>query len=147
MFKHPSRTAAALLLATAALASAPGTRAQVFKTPGGTQQPAATPPVVTPAAPQPQGGAQLVRSEGHEWARQGETVEQRLKQRLDNKDVTFKGRKEGGPTDPRERAKGKMLVLRVYIAPWSENWKNEPPTDWRLYDKNKAHGFEVVGDS
>src|SRR5215212_1997585 len=85
MFKNHSRTAAALLLASAALAYAQVARAQSpapipvtpSATPGGTPIPVA-PGVVAPVfkvqggtqqpAPQPQGGTQLVRSEGHEWA-------------------------------------------------------------------------------
>ena len=146
MFKHPSRTAAALLLAAAALAQS--ARAQVFRTPGGTQQqpPVVTPqpqqpqPAATPAAPQPQGGTQLVRSDGHEWA-------PLLEQKIDYKDWTFKSLKDGTPTNLRELSKGKKLVLVVYFAPWCANWKNEAPTVWRLYEKYKSHGFEVVGVS
>src|SRR5215208_2486842 len=147
MFKNPSRTAAALLLASAALASAQGARAQqggtpVFKTPGGTQQqPAPTPvPAATPAPPPPQGGTQLVRSEGHEWA-------PLLELKLDYKDWTFKSLKDGSPVSLRELAKGKKLVMVVYFAPWCGNWRAEAPTVLRLYEKYKAQGFEVVGVS
>ncbi|MET0646516.1 MAG: TlpA disulfide reductase family protein [Pyrinomonadaceae bacterium] len=147
MSKNPSRTAAALLLAAAALAPAQSARAQVFRTPGGTQQqpqpPVVTPqpqPAATPAAPQPQGGTQLVRSEGHEWA-------PLLEQKLDYKDWTLKSLKDGTPVNLRELSKGKKLVLVVYFAPWCGNWKNEAPTVWRLYEKYKAQGFEVVAVS
>ena len=145
MSRNPSRTAAALLLAAAALAAAPPARAQVFRTPGGTQQPPpiVTPqpqPAATPAAPQPQGGTQLVRSDGHEWA-------PLLEQKIDYKDWTFKSLKDGAPTNLRELSKGRKLVLVVYFAPWCVNWKNEAPTVWRLYEKYKSHGFEVVGVS
>lgn len=166
MFKHPSRTAAALLFAAAIFASArvapaqsaapipttpsatpgttpiplaPGAAAPVFKTPVGTQQPAAT-PAATPQEPQPQGGTMLVRKEGHEWA-------PLLELKLDYKDWTFKSLKDGTPVSLRELAKGKKLVMVVYFAPWCGNWKAEAPTVWRLYDKYKAQGFEVVGVS
>ena len=153
MFKHQSRTAAAVLFAASAvLASAQGTHAQggapgssnapVFKVPGAApqQQPPTAPPAVTPPAPQPQGGTQLTRSEGHEWA-------PLLEQKLDYKDWTFKSLKDGTPVSLRELAKGKKLVLVVYFAPWCGNWKNEAPTVWRLYEKYKAQGFEVVAVS
>src|SRR5215204_571818 len=154
MSKHQSRTAAAVLFAASAvLASAQGTNAQAgspggtqgsnapfFKTQGGAQQQPAAPPAVTPAAPQPQGGTQLTRSEGHEWA-------PLLEQKLDYKDWTFKSLKDGTPVSLRELAKGKKLVLVVYFAPWCGNWKNEAPTVSRLYEKYKAQGFEVVGVS
>ena len=155
MFKHPSRTAAALLLASAALASAQGARAQVnapgtvapgggtsiFKTPVGAQQQQQQPaPAATPAAPQPQGGTQMVRSEGHEWA-------PLLELKLDYKDWTFKSLKDGTPTSLRELSKGKKLVMVVYFAPWCGNWKNEAPTVRRLYEKYRDQGFEVVAVS
>jgi thiol-disulfide isomerase/thioredoxin len=156
MFKHHSRTAVALVFAAAALASARGAGAQVspqpaqtpnpaggaasvFKTPVGTQQPAAS-PSPTPPEPQPQGGTMLVRKEGHEWA-------PLLEQKLDYKDWTFKTLKDGTPVSLRELAKGKKLLMVVYFAPWCGNWKAEAPTVWRLYDKYKSQGFEVVGVS
>jgi thiol-disulfide isomerase/thioredoxin len=156
MFKNHSRRAAAVVVAFAALASAQGARAQVapqpaptpnpaggaasvFKTQGVTPQPQPV-PAVTPAAPQPQGGTQLVRDAGHEWA-------PLLEQKLDYKDWTFKTLKDGTPVSLRELAKGKKLLMVVYFAPWCGNWKAEAPTVWRLYDKYKAQGFEVVGVS
>lgn len=151
MSKQHSRTAAAaLLLASAALASAQGVSAQADTTPqislpGGSapvfrtpQQPPA--PAATTPAPPPQGGTQLVRSEGHEWA-------PLLEQKLDYKDWSFKTLKDGTPVSVRELAKGKKLVLVVYFAPWCGNWKAEAPTVWRLYEKYKAQGFEVVAVS
>src|ERR1044072_213797 len=165
MFKHHRRTAAALLFAAATLASAQGVRAQnptpipttpsatpsntpspiapgtvapVFKSPGGSAP--AQQPVPQPAAPQPQGGTPLVRSEGHEWA-------PLLEQKLDYKDWTFKTLKDGTPVSLRELTKGKKLVLVVYFAPWCGNWKAEAPTVWKLYDKYKAQGLEVVAVS
>jgi thiol-disulfide isomerase/thioredoxin len=143
MFKSLSRrAAAALVFAGAALASAQGARAQVGtptpQTPqqGGTQ--AATP------APQPAGAPQpttMMRSEGgHEWA-------PILEQKIDYKDWTFKSLKDGAPLNLRELLKGKKLVMVVYFAPWCANWKAEAPTIWRLYEKYKSEGFEVVGVS
>ena len=155
MSKHQSRTAAVLFAASAVLASALGTSAQVgspgsstapvFKVPGGAvqqpQQPTAAPPAaVTPAAPQPQGGTQLTRDAGHEWA-------PLLEQKLNYKDWSFKSLKDGTPVSLRELAKGKKLVLVVYFAPWCGNWKAEAPTVWRLHEKYKAQGFEVVAVS
>ena len=158
MSRNHSRTAAAALFAAAAaFASAQGARAQVapegnnapvFRVPGVSaqkQQPAPLPsplpsPEPLPAAPQPQGGTQLVRSEGHEWA-------PLLEQKLDYKDWTFKSLEDGTPVSLRELSKGKKLVLVVYFAPWCGNWKAEAPTVWRLYEKYKAQGFEVVAVS
>jgi thiol-disulfide isomerase/thioredoxin len=151
MFKNLSRAAAAILFA---LAYAQGAWAQSATpipvtpsaTPNGTPIPLA-PGVVAPvfkmqqpAAPQPQGGTQLVRSDGHEWA-------PLLEQKIDYKDWTFKTLKDGTPVSLRELAKGKKLVMVVYFAPWCGNWKAEAPTVWRLYEKYKAQGFEVVGVS
>jgi thiol-disulfide isomerase/thioredoxin len=163
MFKHHSRTAAAVLFAAAAtfasaqavraqsatpiptapsatpsttpIPLAPGAAAPVFKVPGGVQQ--QQPQQPQPAPPQPQGGTQLVRDAGHEWA-------PLLEQKLDYKDWTFKTLKDGTPVSLRELAKGKKLLMVVYFAPWCGNWKAEAPTVWRLYEKYKAQGFEVV---
>jgi thiol-disulfide isomerase/thioredoxin len=132
----PIPTAPVATPSTTPIPLAPGVVAPVFKTPVVTQQPAAQ-PTATPQAPQPQGGTMLVRSEGHEWA-------PLLEQKLDYKDWTFKSLKDGAPTNLRELTKGKKLVLVVYFAPWCGNWKAEAPTLWRLYDKYKAQGFEVV---
>jgi thiol-disulfide isomerase/thioredoxin len=154
MFKNHSRRAAAaalLFAAAATFASAPVARAQSVTpiptapsaTPSTTPIPLA-PGVAAPvfkvpagAQPQPQGGTQLVRDAGHEWA-------PLLEQKLDYKDWTFKTLKDGTPVSLRELAKGKKLVMVVYFAPWCGNWKAEAPTVWRLYDKYKAQGFEVV---
>ncbi len=143
MKKNLSRAAVAVLLA---LASAQVARAQAAtQTPQQTTPPAAAqtpqPAAATPAAtPAPQGGTQLVRSEGHEWA-------PILEQKIDYKDWTFKSLKDGTPVSLRELAKGKKLVMVVYFAPWCGNWKAEAPTVLRLYEKYKAQGFEVVGVS
>jgi thiol-disulfide isomerase/thioredoxin len=157
MFKNLGRTGSVLLVAFAALASAGGAFAQGTtqgkpasgNPPAGAAQsgtPAATPtpqagaPASTPAEPQPQGGTMLVRKDGHEWA-------PLLEQKLDYKDWTFKTLKDGTPISLRELAKGKKLLMVVYFAPWCGNWKAEAPTVWKLYDKYKAEGFEVVGVS
>ena len=49
--------------------------------------------------------------------------------------------------DLRQWSKGKKLVLVVYFAPWCGNWRFEAPVVARLYDKYKAHGFDVVAVS
>ena len=131
MNRNLSRAAAALLFA---LASSQATRAQAA--------PPQTPPPPaaqqTPAPPQP--GTQMRREEGHEWA-------PILEQKVDYKDWTFKSLKDGAPVSLRELAKGKKLLMVVYFAPWCGNWKAEAPTVWRLYEKYKGQGFEVVGVS
>jgi thiol-disulfide isomerase/thioredoxin len=154
MFKNLSR-AAAVVFALAALGQTAG--AQV-NTKTQTTQPAATPqsqstpqtPAQTPPPqvvvqptpqPTPQGGTQLIRSgDGHEYA-------PLLEQKIDYKDWTFNSLKDGTPTTLRELAKGKKLVMVVYFAPWCGNWRAEAPTVFKLYDKYKAQGFEVVGVS
>ena len=152
MFKNLSR-AAAFVFALAALAQTASAQvnsnAQAAQ-PNATQSqsaPQATPqagaqatPTPQTAAPAPQGGTQLVRSEGHEYA-------PLLEQKIDYKDWSFKSLKDGSPVSLRELAKDKKLVMVVYFAPWCGNWKAEAPTVWRLYDKYKAQGFEVVGVS
>ena len=133
MNRNLSRAAVTLLLA---LASAQAARAQVAP------QPATPPAAQQTPAPQssPQPGTLLRREDGHEWA-------PILEQKVDYKDWTFKSLKDGSPVNLRELSKGKKLVLVVYFAPWCGNWKNEAPTVWRLYEKYKSHGFEVVGVS
>ena len=134
MNRNLSRAAAALLFA---LASSQATRAQATPPQTATPPAAQTAPQ-TPAPPQP--STQLRREEGHEWA-------PILEQKVDYKDWTFKSLKDGAPVSLRELAKGKKLVMVVYFAPWCGNWKAEAPTVWRLYEKYKAQGFEVVGVS
>ena len=137
MNKNLNRAAVILLLVLA-----PSQAARAQATP---PQPAATPAAqspqpAAPQAPAPQGGTQLVRSEGHEWA-------PILEQKIDYKDWTFKSLKDGSPVSLRDLMKGKKLVMVVYFAPWCGNWKAEAPTVLRLYEKYKAQGFEVVGVS
>lgn len=144
MFKSLSRNAAAaLVFGAVALTSAQTARAQAGATPrqtpqqGGAQT-APQPPPQTPQTPQP---TTMMRSEGgHEWA-------PILEQKIDYKDWTFKSLKDGSPLNVRELSKGKKLVMVVYFAPWCGNWKSEAPTVWKLYEKYKAEGFEVVGVS
>ncbi len=104
-----------------------------------TPQPSQTPAQVVPQ-PAPQGGTQLVRSEGHEYA-------PILEQKLDYKDWTFNKLSDGTPVSLRQLAKDKKLVMVVYFAPWCGNWKAEAPVAFKLYEKYKAQGFEVVGVS
>jgi thiol-disulfide isomerase/thioredoxin len=78
--------------------------------------------------------------DGHEYA-------PLLEQKLNYKDWTFKSLKDGASVDLRDLSKGKKLLMVVYFAPWCGNWKAEAPTVWRLYDKYKKDGFEVVAVS
>ena len=64
--------------------------------------------------------------------------------KLQYKNWTFDDITTGKPVSLREFAAGKKLVLVVYFAPWCGNWKNEAPLVAKLYDKYKAHGFDVV---
>ncbi len=75
--------------------------------------------------------------DGHEYA-------PLIEQKIDYKDWTFKSLNGGEPVNLRRALSGKKLVLVVYFAPWCGNWKNEAPTVWRLYEKYRAQGFEVV---
>ena len=149
MFKNLSRAAASIfalaaLVQTASAQSSSNTQpAQTQSTPQTTAQPAQqqpTPAVQTPAPPQPQGGTQLVRTEGHEYAPM-------LEQKIDYKDWTFNRLSDGTPVSLRELAKGKKLVMVVYFAPWCGNWRAEAPIAFKLYEKYKAQGFEIVGVS
>jgi thiol-disulfide isomerase/thioredoxin len=139
MLKNLSR-AAVVVMALAALAQTANAQA-AQATPQPAAQATPTPQAAAPAqTPQPQGGTQLVRTEGHEYA-------PLLEQKIDYKDWSFKRLSDGAPVSLRELAKDKKLVMVVYFAPWCGNWKAEAPTVWRLYDKYKAQGFEVVGVS
>ena len=136
MNRNLSRAAVTLLFA---LVSAQAARAQAAPQPA---TPPAAPAAQQTPAPQssPQPGTLLRKEDGHEWA-------PILEQKVDYKDWTFKSLKDGTPVSLRELAKGKKLVMVVYFAPWCGNWKAEAPTVWRLYEKYKAQGFEVVGVS
>jgi thiol-disulfide isomerase/thioredoxin len=151
MFKNLSR-AAAVAFALAALSPTAGAQvtpnaqaAQPKATPQTRSAPAQTntPTAVVQPTPQPtpQGGTMLIRSgDGHEYA-------PLLEQKINYKDWTFNSLKDGSPVNLRDVAKGKKLVMVVYFAPWCGNWRAEAPTVWKLYDKYKAQGFEVVGVS
>ena len=153
MFKNLSRAAIVFALAASAQAASAQTstnaqpaQSKPAQTQGATQTPAtqSTPQTVTatptPAPPQPLGGTQLVRTEGHEYA-------PLLEQKLDYKDWSFNRLSDGTPVSLRELAKGKKLVMVVYFAPWCGNWRAEAPVALKLYDKYKAQGFEIVGVS
>lgn len=79
-------------------------------------------------------------SDGHEYAPIKE-------KKINYRDWTFKRMETGEPVNLREWAKGKKLVLVVYLAPWCNNWKLEAPVIDRLYAKYKEHGFDVIGVS
>ncbi|MDT5155759.1 MAG: hypothetical protein QOH51_116 [Acidobacteriota bacterium] len=150
MFKNLSRTMAAFIFALVVLlfVSASAARAQTqtptkAQTPMPTQTPApAQTQAQTPAPAQTQTPtpARAQSGDGHEYA-------PLLEQKINYKDWAFKSLKDGTPVDLRELSKGKKLVMVVYFAPWCGNWKAEAPVVWRLYDKYKAEGFEVVGVS
>ena len=84
--------------------------------------------------------AAVALSDGHEYA----PIQEK---KINYKDWTFKRMGTGEPVNLRTWAKGKKLVLIVYLAPWCNNWKLEAPVVDRLYEKYKAHGFDVIGVS
>lgn len=61
------------------------------------------------------------------------------------KNWNYKSARDDKNIDLREFAKGKKLVMVVYLAAWCPNWKLEAPVAQRLYDKYKASGFDVIG--
>ncbi len=61
------------------------------------------------------------------------------------KNWNYKSVRDDKNIDLREFAKGKKLVMVVYLAAWCPNWKLEAPVAQRLYDKYKANGFDVIG--
>src|SRR5688500_11323371 len=63
------------------------------------------------------------------------------------KNWILKDLKTDEPVDLRSLVQGKKLVMVVYFAPWCGNWKHEAPVAATLYEKYKAHGFEVIGVS
>lgn len=141
MFKNLSRAAAALLCALALSQAASAQQSAPQST-----TPSATPsPAQSSTQAEAQGTAQAAAAQansgtGHEYA-------PLLEQKVNYKEWTFKSLKDGTPVSLRDLAKGKRLVMVVYFAPWCGNWKAEAPVVWRLYDKYKAEGFEVVGVS
>ena len=64
---------------------------------------------------------------------------------LKYKDWTYKSVRDDKTVNLRDFAKGKKLVMVVYLAAWCPNWKLEAPVAQKLYDKYKANGFEVIG--
>ena len=137
----PYALAAALL---AALTPFAATRAQTPAAPQPSSLPGAT-KQAAPAAPQAQSQAQQATqaqptpapAAQHEYAPVTEKT-------FSYKDWTFKSLKDGAPVNLREWARGKKLVMVVYYAPWCPNWKLEAPIAAKLYDKYKAHGFDVI---
>lgn len=63
------------------------------------------------------------------------------------KDWTYKSVRDDQPVNLREFARGKKLVMVVYLAAWCPNWKLEAPIAQKLYEKYKANGFDVIGVS
>jgi thiol-disulfide isomerase/thioredoxin len=63
------------------------------------------------------------------------------------KNWILKDLKTDEPVDLRSLVHGKKLVMVVYFAPWCGNWRHEAPVAAKLYEKYKAHGFEVIGVS
>jgi len=63
------------------------------------------------------------------------------------KDWTYKSVRDERSVNLRDFAKGKKLVMVVYLAAWCPNWKLEAPIAQKLYDKYKANGFDVIGVS
>jgi peroxiredoxin len=68
-------------------------------------------------------------------------------QTIKYKDWTYKSVRDEKTVNLRDFAKGKKLVMVVYLAPWCPNWKLEAPIAQKLYDKYKANGFDVIGVS
>lgn len=66
---------------------------------------------------------------------------------LQYKDWTYKSVRDNKTVNLRDFAKGKKLVMVVYLAAWCPNWKLEAPVAQKLYDKYKANGFDVIGVS
>jgi thiol-disulfide isomerase/thioredoxin len=138
MFKNLRRKSF-VLFALAALAFV-GVRTACAQ--GNTQSTPQPSPQATPqSTPQPSPQAAAKPSgDGHEYA-------PLLEQKINYKDWKFKSLADGHEVTLRELATGKKLVMVVYFAPWCGNWKAEAPTVWRLYDKYKKDGFEVVAVS
>ncbi|HXG84580.1 MAG TPA: TlpA disulfide reductase family protein [Pyrinomonadaceae bacterium] len=61
------------------------------------------------------------------------------------KNWNYKSVRDDKNIDLREFAKGKKLVMVVYLTAWCPNWRLEAPVAQRLYDKYKANGFDVIG--
>ncbi len=63
------------------------------------------------------------------------------------KNWTYKSVRDERTVNLRKFAKGKKLVMVVYLAAWCPNWKLEAPVAQKLYDRYKANGFDVIGVS
>ena len=63
------------------------------------------------------------------------------------KDWTYKNVRDEKSVNLRDFAKGKKLVMVVYLAAWCPNWKLEAPVAQKFYDKYKSDGFDVIGVS
>ncbi len=68
-------------------------------------------------------------------------------QAIEYKDWTYKSVRDDKSYNLRDFAKGKKLVMIVYLAAWCPNWKLEAPIAQKLYDTYKANGFDVIGVS
>ncbi len=68
-----------------------------------------------------------------------------LEKEIKYKDWTYKSVRDEKPTNLREFAKNKKLVMVVYFSPWCPNWKHEAPFAQKLYEKYKANGLDVIG--
>ena len=134
-----AQTASAQATSNAKPAQTPTVQSQSAPQPS-PQSPPQTPAQTPTPAPQPQGGTMLVRTEGHEYA-------PFLEQKIEYKDWTFNRLSDGTPVDLRALMKDKKLVMVVYFAPWCGNWRAEAPIAFKLYEKYKAQGFEIVGVS
>ena len=84
--------------------------------------------------------ASLMSQGGHEYSPLQEKT-------VYYKNWTLVSLKYDKPVELRALAQGKKLVMVVYFAPWCGNWRHEAPVAARLYEKYKAHGFEVIGVS
>jgi len=60
------------------------------------------------------------------------------------KNWKFKKLSDDKELELKKAVQGKKLVMVVYFAPWCGNWKNEAPLVSKLYEKYKAHGFDVI---
>lgn len=77
---------------------------------------------------------------GHEYA----PLEEKT---VNYKNWTLPRLTDDQPVELRSFAHGKKLVMVVYFAPWCGNWRHEAPVAAKLYEKYKAHGFDVIGVS
>ncbi len=60
------------------------------------------------------------------------------------KNWKFKKLGDDSELELKKAVQGKKLVMVVYFAPWCGNWRNEAPLVSKLYEKYKAHGFDVI---